>query len=239
MKRNLFLSLVLLVFAGRAAADGIGANCLPDPTDGPPTPLLTDGEFQAIACNVTGLGGAVFIDGPAGLETFRFGGTFVDNFRSFFINDRGEVVLSWQSFATDSTFVAAYTGPGLQDVGNSCDLCGPQNLPGATIRTSFAFLTLALGPVFYDIPGYPNAPDEPTYDGISTNILATGISDGGIVEGVETYGRYDVHAPVTIPATWGFEPVPEPATLMLLIPGLLALWAFRLKRAHAQKSLLM
>jgi hypothetical protein len=218
MRKNLFLFLVLLVLAGRAPADGIGANC---ETSGGPPSLQTDGQFQAIACNVAGFGGVVLIDGPAGLETFRFGGTYVDGFRSFYLNDRGEIVLSWQSFGTDSTFVAAYTRPGLQDVGNSCDQCGPMVLPGSTIESNFAFLTLALGPVFHDIPGYPNIVDMPTYDEISTNILATGITDNGIVEGVETYARYDFHAPVAVSATWVFEPTPEPSTWLYALAAVL------------------
>jgi len=175
MKKNLFLFLLLLVCAGRASADGIGANC------GNATPLRTNGQFQAIACDVLGLGTAILIDGPAGLETFVVGSDFVDGFLSFYLNARGEVVASWQATGTDATFVLAYTGPDVQNRGAmtlGCDMCGPDVLPGTTIRTNFAYLRLTLGPVFNNT----SPPDEPIYDQISTYILATGITDHGIVE---------------------------------------------------------
>jgi hypothetical protein len=62
-------------------------------------------------------------------------------------------------------------------------------------------------------------------------ILATGITNGGIVEGDEQYS-YDF-AFVSQQVTWNFQPVPEPTTLLLLIPGLFALAVFRLKKAKA------
>ncbi len=162
MRRNLFLFLLLLVFAGRASADGIGANC---DTYGNPGPVLTDGQFQAIACNVAGIGAEVLIDGPAGLETFTFNiyGSPVDGFRSFYLNDQGEIVVSWQATGTDATFVAGYAGPSLVEVGTlGCDMCGPDVLPDGTIPSNgYAFLRLAPGPVFYDYPDEPNLADEP------------------------------------------------------------------------------
>jgi hypothetical protein len=65
---------------------------------------------------------------------------------------------------------------------------------------------------FYDIPGLPNFPDQPVFDGLYPSILATGITDHGIVEADAQY-VYDVHPFVTIPGTWDLDvprPVPEP-----------------------------
>jgi hypothetical protein len=231
LRRNLFLFLLLLVFAGRASADEIAANCSPYYE----TPILTNGQFQAVVCSQLPVAGqtvlyqsVVLIDGPNGLETLDLGSSVavqINQFYQFFLNDQGDVAVSYSSIGTFVAFVAAYTGSGVQQPNISFAL------PGSTIQTNFAYLQIDPGPVFYDYPDAPSLPDvpeDPLPDTEFRSIVFTGITDSGVVEGDAQY-EYYVHPVVSIPVTWNIGAVPEPATLMLLIPGLLALAAFRLK----------
>jgi hypothetical protein len=235
-KKNLFLFLLFLVFAGRASADGIGTNCVGGGGDGAPTPLLTNGQFQAIACNdltATGFETQIQIAGPAGLDTISIKGP-IDTFRAFYLNDQGEVVLSDEATGDRASFVAAYVPP--NETPNLTGGPGDTGLPGSTITTDFAMLPLVPGPVLYGLGdgGTNLAPCGFSAVGCSY-LTATGITDSGVVEAVETYG-YEGGIILTVPVTWNFDPaapVPEPTTLMLLIPSLLALAAFRLKKATA------
>jgi len=239
MKKYLFLFLLLLVFAGRAAADGIGTNCLTVP--GSSTSLITNGQFQAIACTATsGLNTRLYINGPAGLETFELPkgeGTadFIDLFYTLLLNDQGEVVLAYDVMGGFNDVVAAYTGPGLVQTPQSGFFLPDAYLPGSTISASYASL-IPNPPSSSGAPVYPL--DLPQNSAIGfQEIVFTGITDSGVIDGNEQYFYNDFtpdpHPIVSIPVSWTFAPVPEPATLMLLIPGLLALAAFRLKKETA------
>jgi hypothetical protein len=236
MKKYLFLCLLFLVFTGRAAADGIGTNCLTGP-GGDSTSLITNGQFQAIAClSTSGLNTRLYINGPAGLETFELPkgeGTadFIDLFYTLLLNDQGEVVLAYDVMGGFTDVVAAYTGPGLVQT--------PPfgfDLPGSTISDSYATL-IPNPPSSSGAPVYPLDPPRNFPAMGFQEIVFTGITDSGVISGNEQYFYNgftpDPHPIVSIPVSWTFAPVPEPATLMLLIPGLLALAAFRLKKATA------
>jgi hypothetical protein len=218
MKKYLFLFLLLLVFAGRASADGIAAIY-------PAGPILTDGQFQATPC-IDAIYSGLFslcINGPAGLEVFQLGDVAEGTF-NFYLNDRGEFVASWLFLDVGFGDAAGmYTGPGFQPNKDGLDY-----LPGSTIQSNFTNLApnpplLSGAPVY---PGYPPQNFAPTF----RPIVFTGLTDNGVVEGNEQYfydgGKYPE---VSIPVIWTFSTIPEPATLMLLIPGLLGLAAFRLK----------
>ena len=220
MKKVLFLLLFSSAFADRASADGLAATCGISPAS-----VITDGQFQSAVGSCAGylLGTQILIDGPAGIEIL-WGMGKIDDVHAFYLNDKGEVVLSYEETGDRTTIVAAYTGPGVVDIGKGGT--GGTYLPFATITSDSASLELNPGPVLSD----PREPGGKEY-WVSESILATGITNGGIVEGDEQYG-YD-YAFVSQQVTWNFQPVPEPATLLLLIPGLLALAVFRLKKATA------
>jgi hypothetical protein len=243
MKKYLFLFLLLLVFAGRAAADGIGTNCLTVP--GSSTSLITNGQFQAIACTATsGLNTRLYINGPAGLETFELPkgeGTadFIDLFYTLLLNDQGEVVLAYDVMGGFHDVVAAYTGPGLVQTLSQTPDPNPFYLPGSTVSNSYATL-IPNPPSTSGAPAYPlDPPLNFNVPGFEQQIVFTGITDSGVISGNEQYYYNgglvfpDPHPVVSIPVSWNFDPVPEPSALLLLIPGLLGLAAFRQKKATA------
>jgi hypothetical protein len=229
MKKVLFFLLLLSVFAGRASADGLAATCGISPAS-----VITNGHFQAAVGSCAGylLGTEILIDGPAGLEIL-WGMGAVDVNLAFYLNNKGEVVFSYEATGDRAALVAAYTGPGVQQIpaAKVCSCCCGGILPGTTITTDSAALGMGPGPVFYD-PREPGGSEYPVTNGLFPSILVTGLTDSGIVEGDEQYA-YDFHPLVSIPATWSFEPVPEPTTLLLLIPSLLAFVALRLKKTTA------
>jgi hypothetical protein len=242
VKKYLFLCLLFLVFTGRAVADGIGTNC--QTGYGYSTSLLTDGQFQAIACTDTnGLNTQLYINGPAGLETFQLpqGGTitYVDLFYNFFLNDQGEVVLAYDVMGGFHDVVAAYTGPGLVQTLSQTPDPNPFYLPGSTVSNSYATL-IPNPPSTSGAPAYPlDPPLNFNVPGFEQQIVFTGITDSGVISGNEQYYYNgglvfpDPHPLVSIPVSWNFDPVPEPSALLLLIPGLLGLAAFRQKKATA------
>jgi hypothetical protein len=232
VKKSLFLFLLLLVVADRASADGLASICGFSPAS-----VLSNGKFQAAVGHCAGyqsLGTVIAIEGPAGLEIL-WGAGPVDTDRAFYLNNKGEVVFSYEATGDRATLVAAYTGPGVQEIPDaricSC-CCGSSNLPGTTITTYSAALGMDPGPVFQD-PREPNGLDAPITDGLFPNILATGITNNGIVEGVEQYG-YDFHPLVSIPATWDFMPAPEPSTWLYALAAVLVILVTKWKTLRRQ-----
>jgi hypothetical protein len=260
MKKNLFLFLLFLVFAGRASADGL-------PVTSCGLGSLTDGAFTAC----WGSGG-LFIDGPEGIANIDV--TFGPLVHSFFLNSSGEVAGSLEFAGDRSSFFYDYSGA----CSSSQSIVGSGGaLPGSHVSSPSPFPFRGgvncggLGTFGFD-PG-PLLPDplnpgrflspvsEPS---LSPSVLITGLSETGVVTGIEHYD-YEDNERVNIPVSWYLPALavpepngllliasglvflpffrsrfrslgardPEPATLMLLIPGLLALVALRPKKVTA------
>ncbi len=102
MKKVLFLLLFSSAFAGRASADGLAATCGISPAN-----VITDGQFQAAVGSCAGylLGTEILIDGPAGIE-IHWGMGDVDTDRAFYLNNKGEVVFSYEEPGDRAALVA-------------------------------------------------------------------------------------------------------------------------------------
>jgi len=167
-------------------------------------------QFLFAWCNDPIVGGnALVIAGPKGVETVaqRY---LWDTLRGFYVNDLGEAVWSLEFASDRSSFYAVYGGT---FGGLPFDVFG--------------------GPVF---PGY----EEIIAPSMTPSVLVTGLSDQGIASGIATYDYESAPTnptantfSVDVPVTWDLgipKPLPEPTSLMLFVPGLLALLGLKLKK---------
>jgi hypothetical protein len=199
-----FLSLFVSWFAPVASADNASMSCA--------GPTLSDGAFLASWCSNN-----LFIAGPNGVEDLKLG--FVpDVQRSFFLNSSGEVVGSLEALGDRSSYFLVYTGAVtifMATLGSSASPAGGGRgfLPGTEVNGDFGTFNSDPGPVFQD-PREPGGVEAPVLNGLSPSVLITGLSDQGVVTGVESYG-YDFHPDVNLPVTWVITP--EPSAWMLVL----------------------
>jgi len=193
-------------FAPAAHADSTSMSC------GGPT--LSDGAFLASWC-----GNNLFVAGPNGIENLELG--FIpDVQRSFSINAFGEFVGSLEFAGDRSSYFLIYTGAGtLGPFDTIPSSTGPTSNPttfppGAQVTGDFGTFTTDAGPI---IDGEP-----PTDIGAYPSVLITGLSDQGVVTGVESYYYSDSRTFINIPVAYYLPAlgVPEPGSLLLIACGL-------------------
>jgi hypothetical protein len=225
----LFLSGILFL-QYTALAD----SCpLPQGNNAPP-PGATQGPYTLTLCVDPSV---VIENGPLGTETFQIQNNLIfwGDELSLALNDNGQWALTTGGGTSDpGTLYGQYTGPitvAPIDIPNGqigCRSTGIQ--PGGTLVGDDGNLGYSLTA---ESLGFPQG------DCVGTTPRITGITDQGQVSAAVAYHVETVQGQQitgSVDYTWNFaetSTVPEPATLVLLIPGLLALAAFRLKKAAA------
>jgi len=174
------------------------------------------------------------IAGPNGIEDLKLG--FVpDVQRSFFLNSRGEVAGSLEALGDRSSYFLVYTGGitiFMSTLGSSASPAGGERgfLPGTEVNGDFGTFNSDPGPVFQD-PREPGGLEAPLTIGLEPSVLITGLSDQGVVTGVESY-VYDFHPEVNLPVTWVITP--EPSTWLYALAAVLVILVTKWKILRRQ-----
>jgi hypothetical protein len=209
--RWLLLLCGILFLQNTALAD----SCVVGATQGAYTLKLCAGDSSSVIEN-----------GPLGTETFQiFNHLIFFSELSLALNDHGQWALVTGGGTTDlGTLYGQYTGPitvppiGIPNVQDNCHSSGVQ--PGGTLGN--------YGNLGYDIT-------LRGFTGCFAYPKITGITDQGQVSATVAYVLNEPNViSGSVDYTWNFpeaSTVPEPATPMLIISGLLALAALRLKKA--------